>query len=427
METKLSEQFLRQRKFLVMLPLLVLPFLTLAFWALGGGRSSATVAGQEMVKKGLITELPPAKLDDKQTDKMSLYEQARRDSVRSVSAVGKSGFSQLGFFLDGGNVPEEDPENGTYIAFASEADQQEERIRQKVRRISQEISREQHSTEPVNKVQPPAIADNPAFTKDVDRLESLMKTMGNQESEDPEMKQINEVMETILDIQHPERVQQRIREKSVNNSSRVFPVQLSTNEPQISLLETKPLSSDTSLYIFDASVNMPSGFYGLENEISAADWAGASVEAMIASDQKVTSGASLELQLLTNMYVKGVLIPMGSPVYGTCNLGGDRLQIHINSLLAGNNVLPVSLTAYDLDGMPGLRVPGAIGIDAAKQGSDQAVQGLQISSLDPSLSAQVASAGIQTAKGLFSKKVRQVKIEVRAGYRVLLRDNNQQR
>jgi hypothetical protein len=45
--------------------------------------------------------------------------------------------------------------------------------------------------------------------------------------------------------------------------------------------------------------------------------------------------------------------------------------------------------------------------------------------MDPSLGAQAASAGIQAAKTLISKKVKLVKVTVKAGYQVLLRDNNQ--
>lgn len=35
-----SKEFLRKRKFLMVLPLLILPFVTLFFWALGGGQGS---------------------------------------------------------------------------------------------------------------------------------------------------------------------------------------------------------------------------------------------------------------------------------------------------------------------------------------------------------------------------------------------------
>jgi len=50
----------------------------------------------------------------------------------------------------------------------------------------------------------------------------------------------------------------------------------------------------------------------------------------------------------------------------------------------------------------------------------QGISGMGITTLDPSLGAQAAAAGIQTAKTLLSKKVKAVIVTVRAGHRVLL-------
>jgi hypothetical protein len=46
--------------------------------------------------------------------------------------------------------------------------------------------------------------------------------------------------------------------------------------------------------------------------------------------------------------------------------------------------------------------------------------------LNPSIGVQAASAGISAAKNLLSKKVRLIKVTVKAGYRVLLWDKNNQ-
>jgi len=44
--------------------------------------------------------------------------------------------------------------------------------------------------------------------------------------------------------------------------------------------------------------------------------------------------------------------------------------------------------------------------------------------MDQSLKAQAMSAGVQAAKGLFSKKVKQIKVTIKAGYKILLMDAN---
>ncbi len=51
---------------------------------------------------------------------------------------------------------------------------------------------------------------------------------------------------------------------------------------------------------------------------------------------------------------------------------------------------------------------------------------MELTSADPSLKAQAATAGINTVKSLMSRKVKQVKVLVKAGYKVLLRDKNVQ-
>ena len=84
METqKQSLQFLRKRKLLLLLPLIVLPFLTLLFWALGGGKGSDLQAQQHESKGGLNTDLPNAYLkNEKPLDKLSYYEKASSDSAK---------------------------------------------------------------------------------------------------------------------------------------------------------------------------------------------------------------------------------------------------------------------------------------------------------------------------------------------------------
>lgn len=75
-----------------------------------------------------------------------------------------------------------------------------------------------------------------------------------------------------------------------------------------------------------------------------------------------------------------------------------------------------------MDGQQGLYIPGAITRDVAKQSADQGIETMNLGTYDASLGAQAASAGIQAAKTLIGKKIKLVKVTVRAGYRVMLKD-----
>ena len=105
--------------------------------------------------------------------------------------------------------------------------------------------------------------------------------------------------------------------------------------------------------------------------------------------------------------------------------GAERLKVVVNSIRYENNILPVSLDVYDLDGMAGIYIPGGISRDVSKESANEAISSIGLNNLDPSLGAQAANAGIQTAKALLSKKVKLIQVTIKAGYKVLLKDNNQ--
>src|SRR5206468_3805783 len=105
-------------------------------------------------------------------------------------------------------------------------------------------------------------------------------------------------------------------------------------------------------------------------------------------------------------------IPANNFIYGTCNVNNERLHVQLTSAVANNEIYPIALKVFDIDGLEGIFVPGAITRDVAKEGISQGIGGMGIGSLDPSLGAQAAAAGIQTAKSLLSRKVKAVVVTV---------------
>ena len=77
-----------------------------------------------------------------------------------------------------------------------------------------------------------------------------------------------------------------------------------------------------------------------------------------------------------------------------------------------------------MDGQEGIYVPGSINRTVAKESANNAIGGIGTTTIDPSLGAQAASAGIEAAKTLFSKKMKLIKMTIRAGYKVLFKDNH---
>jgi conjugative transposon TraM protein len=167
-------------------------------------------------------------------------------------------------------------------------------------------------------------------------------------------------------------------------------------------------------------------FYDLSDNAIIQNDLDNAIEAVIPETQTLVSGSTIKLRLLNDVKINGHLIEKNQFVYGTTSLNNERLKIQFSSIRFGNNILPVSLEAFDLDGLAGIYIPGSINRDVAKQSTDQAIGSIGINSLDPSIGAQAAGAGIQAAKTLLSRKVKLLKVTVKAGYRVLLKDNHQQ-
>ena len=88
-------------------------------------------------------------------------------------------------------------------------------------------------------------------SNDVDRLEQMMNTMNQKDGADPEMQQLNGMLEKILDIQHPDRVQESLKQNSEIKKGQVFPVVANYKNDPVSLLDNrgfvKPFS-DTGIY-----------------------------------------------------------------------------------------------------------------------------------------------------------------------------------
>jgi conjugative transposon TraM protein len=240
---------------------------------------------------------------------------------------------------------------------------------------------------------------------EVKRLQMMMAAMNSGSGEDPEMKQLSRMLQQINDIQNPGNSDNVLRARSLKNRNRVYAV--------------TAVSDDSDEYGEGSNVR-----YASSKIAQGENAEGNTIQAVIHEDQTLVSGAVVKLRLLDGIYVKGKMIPKGSFVYGTCALNNERLDIKIASIRYLNNILPVALTVYDLDGLEGLYVPGSISRDAAKNGMSNAVNSMQLMTMDQSLGAQAAGAGIEAAKGLFGKKVKQIKVKVKAGYEVLLKDNN---
>jgi conjugative transposon TraM protein len=438
-----SQKFLEKKKFVMVLPLLVLPFLTMIFWALGGGQGSPA---QPMAteKTGLNLELPNAHFNTEEWNKLSLYEKAERDSLKFEEEGKNDPYFNLATLEDQNSNDDQEvqPKQKTKSTSNSRhgsssqkqgayVDPNEAKVNQKLDQLYRELNKTSETQNVPDKAEPAATEKtDPQFSSDVQKLEQMMEMMGKGDQNDPEMQQVGGMLDKILDIQHPERVREKIKERSEQMKGQVFPVDIYKAEENISFIKQDRKKyvapTDSSALLSKALLvqAQQNSFYGLEGEVTEENTPGNAIEAVIHDTQELVAGSTVKMRLMSDVYINGRLIPRGQFIHGTCAINGERLTIAINSVRDENSLFPVSLSAYDMDGLEGIYIPGAITRDAAKQSSDQAMQSMQILSMDQSLSAQAANAGVAAAKGLFSKKVKLIKVLVKAGYKILLKDGN---
>jgi len=419
MKEKHSAKFLRQRKMMLVLPVLIFPFVTMGFWAMGGGHGKSK-DNMGDINNGLNLQLPDANLkDDKNADKLAFYNEADADSLKREEALRNDPYYKDSMLSRQNAIL---PDTGDLISTApiysglnnspynKSTDANEQRIYQKINEINKQIN--QPETTAASLTSANQIPDgNEQFANEVDRLQGMMQQMNDNQQSDPEMEQLNGTLEKILDIQHPDRVKDKLKEKSLKNKEQVFIISKQSVKNNISLLDTSKNKQQSE-----------NKFYGLEKQNNSEEQN--TIEAVVHQTQTLVNGAVVKMRLLNDVYLNGSLVPKGNFVFGIAELNDERLEININSIRNNNSVFPVKLEVFDMDGLPGIYIPGAISRDVAKQSADNSLQLMELTSMDPSFKAQAAATGINAAKSLLSKKVKQVKVLVKAGYKVLLRDKN---
>lgn len=400
---------------MLMIPVLTVPFLTLAFWALGGGSQKAS-SPLDHLADGFNPSLPELLgFEEKHFDKMEHYQRSSEDSGRFQREVKNDPYYQMAFQGEQGMETTSPPPISKGSASNSPLFQstQEAQILQRLETLNRTI---QESPPPAPRQDLPSFPKPtdpiPTLGTDLDRLDQMMQQMQHANSTpDPELDQMAELLDRILDIQHPERFQERMRSKK--EKSPPFRLSAATKEDF-------PIGEASHLSRFPASFN---GFFGLESE-SMETKSSASIKAVIHEDQTLVSGSTVKLRIIEGINLNEITLPKDQLVYGLASLHGERLNISIRHIRIADQILPVDFKVHDADGLEGIRIPGSLSKEVSSQSGSRAIQGLGFNSFDYSLEAQAAQAGIETAKSFLGKKIRQVKVNLKAGYQVWIVHND---
>lgn len=337
----------RKMTLLLFMPIMLLPFLALGFYAMGGGRSN--LKNQKLGTKGINTLLPEANFKNQDPiDKMGFYANAPKDTSLTDSNIRLT----------------------TQFNLSSEQERKSLEINQKIAELNHAINAPNFSEQTLDKKSPSNLSNENSIKQDLDRLQQMMRLMKEDQQNDPEMLQMNQMLEKILTIQNP-------------------------NRNQLKLTEEKTLRD--------------------ENKFEA-------INAVIHQNQKVINGAAVSIQLVEDLTLETVFIPKGQILVGLCKITNQRLLLTIKNIRLGKQIIPVDLSVFGMDGMIGIDAPDAIFKTATTDAADEALRDFQIYGLDGT-AGQVAGAGIASAKKLFNNKLNLVKVKLKGGLPILLKDN----
>ncbi len=431
----------RKRKVMLLLPVIVIPLLTLGFYALGGGRGGNDGRGL-VLTKGLNMSLPEAKFDAKKKglNKLGFYKESDQDSMKlrerrkmdpyyawKDSSVAGLGAGLLNREAIGGVVRPGAP-TGLKME-AAPTDLQAAELMRKLELLKGVLSRQQPSVMP--EMPPAGGVVGSAYSKggslssfgsDGARLGSLQAVGAGSGSlppfsggmpmgSDPDLDKLNAIMDKVLRVRYPGDASLR---DSVPGRPQGPPVQALTTPAAEEVMTTLAISSGDDL---------ETGFIDLDAGLRADSLAENIIPAMVDGAQTLISGEAVALRTTGDAMLGGTRVPYGTALSGKATLSGERLMISVNAIRIGSRVMPVALEVVDMDGMTGIRVKGSINRDVSKESADEAVGSMGLTTVDPSVAGQATAAGLQAAKNLLSRKIRLVRVGLPTGYQVLLRNS----
>lgn len=150
-----------------------------------------------------------------------------------------------------------------------------------------------------------------------------------------------------------------------------------------------------------------------------------SIRACVNQTVTLTSGREVQIRLLEPMQTGKIVIPANAIVTGSCKIAGERLDIAINSIQYADNIIPVEISVYDMDGQRGIFIPNSDEVKAVKEVASTLASsaGTSIMISDDAGSQLAADMGkglIQGASQYVSKKMSVVKVTLKANHRLLL-------
>lgn len=224
----------------------------------------------------------------------------------------------------------------------------------------------------------------------------------------------------MQDKEHPQ--SQPDKEPTVSTNSRkitVRPMPRATRAVVSHL--AAPISDSTLMAEFSQPRN--SSFNTLADDIELSP--STAIRAAVYRTTTISDGDDVALRLLEDVIAGASIIPANSIVVGMARITQGRVQLSVSSIHHNGAIIPVELSAYDLDGVEGIAARGTEELSAIKEIAADMGSGMgsSITITDDAGTQLLSDMGrsvIQGTSQYISQKMRTVRITLKSDYMVLL-------
>ena len=263
-----------------------------------------------------------------------------------------------------------------------------------------------------------------ALKKELEEMKKAQETVGN-EMKRPTVEDQVAIMEKSYELaakyigggQQPQN-------EVVETTSKIQVSPVKQLQQHIVSTLSQPMTNEEFVEQFTKARN--TGFYTSVGDESVINSDRNTISAVIHDTQKIKDGQVINVRLTEPMVVGSRIIPVNKIISGYGKISGERVFITISSIEQDGTIIPISLSAYDKNGQQGIRVPGSMEVNAAKE-----IAGNMGGSLGSSINISQQSAGdqllgdlgrstIQGTSQYIASKAKEVKVTLKAGHPLLL-------
>ncbi|BFO65422.1 conjugative transposon protein TraM [Chryseobacterium sp. KCF3-3] len=150
------------------------------------------------------------------------------------------------------------------------------------------------------------------------------------------------------------------------------------------------------------------------------------IKAVIDENIKGFLGSRIRIRLLEDVYVGNAKISKGTPLYALISgFSLQRVNLHIVSVMHQNEILPINLNIYDIDGMEGLYVPGSAFREMTRSMGENIVQGQNLSTGGADFFTTTLTSVYQSTSKTIADVIRKNKAKIKYNSFVYLIDSKE--